>query len=169
MPCIDCSDPDYEGTIKVRYIGKKGDKGSFTYETGRVYTLSARFANKEAYPLFELVAIMPGTVIPEKYQYIVTRTKIPVETELVKVPVVEDEPEPESEEKAVETVEEEIPVIEESEQASSIVDSSLGLTQSDRITGMDANTLKIYIRGMGGEVDNRWGLKRLIEEAQKLQ
>ncbi|GAG17141.1 unnamed protein product [marine sediment metagenome] len=162
MPCTDCSDPDYEGTIKVRYIGNKGDKGSFTYEKGRVYTLSARHANKEAYPLFELVAIMPGAVIPEKYQYIVKRVEVPVE--MVVAPVVEDEPEPGADE-----VEEKIPVIEESEHASSIVDSSLGLTQADRITGMDANTLKLYIRGMGGEVDNRWGLKRLIEEAQKLQ
>ncbi|GAH11180.1 unnamed protein product, partial [marine sediment metagenome] len=35
--------------------------------------------------------------------------------------------------------------------------------------GMDSGTLKMYITSNGGEVDNRWGLKRLIEEAQKLQ
>ena len=142
MPCTGCSDPDYEGTIKARYIGKKGDKSSYSHETGRVYTLPARYANKKAYPLFELVAIMPGTVIPEKYRYIEKRVEVPVE--LVPAPV---------EEKVVELDE----------------DAAIVLTQSDRIAGMDINKLKIYIRGMGGKVDNRWGLEKLIEEAQKLQ
>jgi len=37
------------------------------------------------------------------------------------------------------------------------------------IRGMDDELLKTYIEGQGGKVDGRWGRKRLIEEALKLQ
>jgi len=187
MPCRGCGDPNYVGTVKVRYVGKSGDKGSLTFVNGRVYTKPARYANKEAFPYFELVAVMPGTVIPDKYRYVVKRIEVPVETELVEVPVVEDEPEPESEdpveEEVVEPVEEEvfievepleadeeIPVIEEGEQVSSIVDASVGLSQSNIFSGMDDGALRAYITAQTGkEPDGRWGLNKLIEEARKLQ
>jgi len=39
----------------------------------------------------------------------------------------------------------------------------------DGIKSMDTRTLRVYIEGQGGKVDKRWGQKRLIAEALKLQ
>lgn len=42
-------------------------------------------------------------------------------------------------------------------------------TERDFIMSMDEATLRVYIAGQGGKVDGRWGRKKLIEEALKLQ
>jgi len=42
-------------------------------------------------------------------------------------------------------------------------------TEKDFIMSMDIPTLRVYIEGQGGKVDGRWGLKKLVEEALKLQ
>jgi len=42
-------------------------------------------------------------------------------------------------------------------------------TEKDFIMSMDAPTLRVYIEGQGGKADGRWGLKKLVEEALKLQ
>jgi len=39
----------------------------------------------------------------------------------------------------------------------------------DGIRSMDVATLRVYIEGQGGKVDGRWGPKKLVEEALKLQ
>jgi len=182
MPCTGCSNPEYKGTVKLRYTGGPGDWGGHSFLTGRIYTMPARYANRKAYPLFELVAVMPGTVIPEKYRYVKKRVEAPVE--VVQVPVEEEEVVPELDEpievkENIDSTEvkrpwdsrvyEEDAVVEVGEYASSIKDATSGFTRSDMIAGMDSVTLKAYIESMGGKVDNRWGLERLIEEAQKLQ
>jgi len=188
MPCKGCDNPEYKGTVKLRYLGDINDWGGHSFVKGRIYTMPARYANKDAYPLFELVAVMPGTVIPEKYRYVEKRVEAPVE--VVQVPVEEEEvvPEPDEPDESAEVVVEErarMPepgkkpwdsktyeeddVIEVGEYASSIKDATAELTRDDMIAGMDSETLKTYIESMGGKVDNRWGIKKLIEEAQKLQ
>ena len=180
MPCTGCDNPEYVGRIKARYIGHPGDKGGRTFVYGRVYEMPARFANKKAYPLFELVALMPEAVIPEKYAYIEKRVEVPAER--IPVPVEEAETvsepdEPVETEEATEPIETEFPELDEEdaviavgEYTSSIRDSAVGLTQSDVVAGMDVEALRVYIEAQTGkEPDGRWGLKRLIEEAKKLQ
>lgn len=193
MPCKGCDNPEYKGVVKLRYLGDINDWGGQSFVTGRIYTMPARYANREAYPLFELIAVMPGAVIPDKYRFIEKRVEVPVEKVLVEAPVVEGEaeeeevylPEPDEPAEPVVTVRAEMPepgekpwdssVSEEDEfteigeYASSIGDARVALSRADMIAGMDTITLKAYIVSNGGKVDNRWGLKKLIEEAQKLQ
>jgi len=173
MPCTGCDNKEYVGFVKVKYLGTIRDWGGHSFVTGRVYTLPARYANKEAFPLFELVAVMPGTIIPEKYRYIEKRVEVPVE--MVPAPVegeAASEPEESAEEESVETGSPELDVseaVDVAEYIGTVKDAAAGLTQDDMIAGMDKETLKMYITSMGGKVDSRWGLKKLIEEAQKLQ
>lgn len=193
MPCKGCDNPEYKGTVKLRYLGSINDWGGHSFVNGRIYTMPARYANREAYPLFELVAVMPGTVIPEKYRYIEKRVEVPVERVLVEAPVAGDEaeeevylPEPDEPVEPVVIVRTEMPkpgekpwdssisedddLVEVGEYASSIKDASTGFTQSDMIAGMDKETVRAYIKAMTGEEpDGRWGIDKLIEEAQKLQ
>jgi len=178
--------------VKLKFIGGYGKPGLLrgpwlSYTTGEVYVLPERYADKKSYPHFEFMGEATQDEIPEPW-----RTRLGLDKE--KNEIIADEygltleqvkrlkdvlgVKPQPSQKKVEPKKE--PEEEEPEEDEDIdiethvepVDtSSVGgmLTEKEIFNGMDVNTLKLYIINQDGKVDNRWGHKRLVQEALKLQ
>ena len=180
MPCK-CEETDEARILKerglpsamLRFIGGFGKtpRGPYVqYETGKVYLVHAKYANKEIYPYWEPVdeeVYMEVEEVDDGFS--LTR-----DDEIV---VEEDETEA-----STDSVEDEVASTEEVElepstgldtlaytiNQSGDMTENTGFSEREAVNGMDVATLKAYIVGNHGKVDKRWGRKRLIQEALKL-
>ena len=151
MPC-ECKETDEARMLKergiptaiLRFVGgfhKKPSGPYMQYETGEVYEVNARFANREAYPYW--APCDEEEHIPEENEYL-----------------LEDEEEEPSE--GLSTLGFTI-------NAGGSPTGSGGMASEREIfNGMDKPTLRLYIAENGGKPDKRWGRKRLVQEALKL-
>jgi len=145
MPCNGCGENKEYGLVKMRFVGGpyKEPTGPYVqYETGKIYEISDRHLNKEAYPYWELVD---------------------EDEECVDC----DEEEDESVDSTDSTRDNITLSLEESTDGLTLELGQEGSKQ-ELVRGMDVVTLRGYIQANGGKVDGRWGPKKLIEEALKL-
>jgi len=151
--CQNCDESEEEmkkDWVELRYIGGRHKKYPYrgpylTYETGKIY-------------------LVPPYNRPLPYWEEVDETaKDAVEVDLGDI---------EAEDEVVESEAVEANTVEEvSSPSAGLTKAFSGAppTEKDFIMGMDIRTLRGYIEGQGGEVDGRWGLDTLREEALKLQ
>lgn len=160
-----CEDP--ENFVKLKFIGgfhKRGlERGPYlSYTTDEVYVLPERYADKESYPHFEYVGDatedeiedpwrtrlglkpLPPKPKPKKEKFEVTGSTDSSEDESIDVVALSGEPE------------------------MTEFDSGGPPAVLEMLNGMDIGTLRVYVRGQGGQVDGRWGKNRLIQEALNL-
>lgn len=146
--CENCDEDEAERRkdwLDLRFIGGKHKKYPYrgpwlTYETGKVYHVS---------PEFKTLLYWEAVDKAEKAEELEAEIEVEVKTE-----VIDEEAESEVQ----------IP-------SSGLTKAYGGMppTEEDFIMSMDIATLRVYIEGQRGKVDKRWGRKRLVEEALKLQ
>jgi len=144
MPCEGCGENKEYGLVKLRFVGgvHKTPTGPYIqYETGKIYEVSERNLNKEAYPYWELVE---------------------EDEECIEC----DEDEEESID-STDSNQDDVTLSVEEPPVGLMMELGQEGSKHELVMGMDVRTLRGYIQGNGGKVDNRWGRKRLIEEALK--
>ena len=174
MPCK-CEETDEARILKerglptatLRFIGGFGrtPRGPYVqYETGKVYVVHAKYANKEIYPYWEPV---DEDEVSEETEDVDDEPSVDDEVKEDSTDSTEDDVATSADEEEHEPSEGLNTLAYTINQAGSMTENT-GFSEREAINGMDKDTLRAYIMGNHGTVDKRWGRKRLLQEALKL-